>query len=185
MPRSSPAPLRAFFRPSRNVRPRTDVPGTSLSACRDPYSCGPRDRLLQYGGNAGNATATQLASLRAIPNLTLLRPGDANETAVARQIALETKGRPVVLVLARQAVPTLDRSRYASAESVRRGAYVLSDASDGRPQLILIASGSEVGLIVAAAEARRLLHRETVVTLRRLACPPSSFGTSELSAITN
>jgi len=65
----------------------------------------------------------------------------------------------VVLVLTRQAVPTLDRSRYASAEGVRRGAYVLSDASDGRPQLILIASGSEVGLIVAAADR---LQREGV-----------------------
>jgi transketolase len=94
----------------------------------------------------------QLANLRAIPNVTLLRPGDANETAVAWQIALETKGRPVLLVLTRQAVPTLDRNRYASAQGARRGAYVLSDAADGKPQLILIASGSEVGLIVAAAE---------------------------------
>jgi transketolase len=94
----------------------------------------------------------QLANLRAIPNVTLLRPGDANETAVAWQIALETKGRPVLLVLTRQAVPTLDRSRYASAQGVRRGAYVLSDAANGKPQLILIASGSEVGLIVATAQ---------------------------------
>jgi transketolase len=101
----------------------------------------------------------QLASLRAIPNLTLLRPGDANETAVAWQIALATRGRPVLVVLTRQAVPTLDRSRYASAEGVRRGAYVLSDAANGKPQLILIASGSEVGLIVAAAER---LRREDV-----------------------
>jgi transketolase len=94
----------------------------------------------------------QLANLRAIPNLTLLRPADANETAVAWQIALETKGRPVLLVLTRQAVPTLDRNRYASAQGVRRGAYVLSDAPNGKPQLILIASGSEVALILAAAE---------------------------------
>jgi transketolase len=94
----------------------------------------------------------QLASLRAIPNLTLLRPGDANETAIAWQIALETKDRPVLLVLSRQAVPTLDRTLYASAQGVRRGGYVLKDAGNGKPQLILIASGSEVGLIVAAAE---------------------------------
>jgi transketolase len=94
----------------------------------------------------------QLANLRAIPNLTLLRPADANETAVAWQIALETRGRPVLLVLTRQAVPTLDRNRYASAQGVRRGAYVLADAKDHKPQLILIGSGSEVGLIVAAAE---------------------------------
>jgi transketolase len=101
----------------------------------------------------------QLANLRAIPNLTLLRPGDANETAVAWQIALETKDRPVLLVLTRQAVPTLDRNRYASAQGVRQGAYVLSDAANGKPQLILIASGSEVGLIVAAAER---LQREGI-----------------------
>jgi transketolase len=94
----------------------------------------------------------QLANLRAIPNLTLLRPADANETAVAWQIALETKGRPVLLVLTRQAVPTLDRGRYASAQGVRRGAYVLSDAPNGKPQLILMASGSEVALILAAAD---------------------------------
>jgi len=98
----------------------------------------------------------QLASLRAIPNLTLLRPGDANETAVAWRIALETRGRPVLLVLTRQSVPTLDRGRYASAEGVRRGAYVLSDAPNAKPQLILIASGSEVGLIVGAAERLQL-----------------------------
>jgi transketolase len=101
----------------------------------------------------------QLANLRAIPNLTLLRPADANETAVAWQIALEMKDRPVLLVLSRQAVPTLDRSRYASAQGVRRGAYVLSEAANGKPQLVLIASGSEVGLIVAAAER---LHQEGI-----------------------
>ena len=94
----------------------------------------------------------QLANLRAIPNLTVLRPGDANETAVAWQIALQTKDRPVVLVLSRQAVPTLDRTLYASPQGVRRGAYVLQDTVNGKPQLILIASGSEVGLIVAAAD---------------------------------
>jgi transketolase len=94
----------------------------------------------------------QLAALRAIPNLILIRPGDANETAVAWQIALETKECPVLLVLTRQAVPTLDRERFASAQGVRRGAYVLSDCAYGAPQLILIASGSEIALIVAAAE---------------------------------
>ena len=94
----------------------------------------------------------QLATLRAIPNLTVIRPGDGNETAVAWRVALETRNRPVVIVLSRQDVPTLDRSRYAAADGLRRGAYVLSDAADGKPALILIASGSEVGLIVAAAE---------------------------------
>ena len=96
-----------------------------------------------------------LASLRAIPNLTVIRPGDANETAVAWRVALETRDRPVLLVLTRQNLPTLDRNRYAPADGLRRGAYVLSDAAAGKPELILIASGSEVGLIVAAVERLR------------------------------
>lgn len=94
----------------------------------------------------------QLANLRAIPNLIVIRPGDANETAVAWRVALETRDRPVMLVLTRQDLPTLDRTRYAAADGLRRGAYVLSDAPSGKPELILIASGSEIGLIVAAAE---------------------------------
>ena len=94
----------------------------------------------------------QLASLRAIPGLTLLRPGDANETAVAWKVAIETRDRPVLLALSRQDLPTLDRSRFASAEGVRRGAYVLSDPASDAPALILIGTGSEVGLVVAAAE---------------------------------
>ena len=94
----------------------------------------------------------QLAALRAIPNLTVIRPGDANETAVAWRVALETRDRPVLLVLSRQNLPTLDRNVYAPADGLRRGAYVLLDAPDENPKLILIASGSEVSLIVAAAE---------------------------------
>jgi transketolase len=94
----------------------------------------------------------QVASLRAIPNLVVLRPADANETAVAWRVALELRERPVALVLTRQAVPTLDRGRNAPAERLRDGGYVLSDPAGGTPQLILIASGSEVSLIVTAAE---------------------------------
>jgi transketolase len=97
----------------------------------------------------------QLAGLRAIPNLTVIRPADANETAVAWRLALEIRDRPVALVLTRQEVPTLDRSRYSPADGLRRGAYVLADAPDGKPELILIASGSEVALAVAAAEQLR------------------------------
>ncbi len=93
----------------------------------------------------------QLAGLRAIPGLTVLRPGDANETAVAWRVALESRDRPMVFALSRQSMPTLDRTRYASADGLRKGAYVLAEAKDGKPQLILIASGSEVGLVVAAA----------------------------------
>ena len=94
----------------------------------------------------------QLASLRAIPGLIVIRPADANETAVAWRVAVETRDHPVLLVLSRQDLPTLDRSRYAAADGLRRGAYVLSDAADGKPELILLASGSEVSLILAAAE---------------------------------
>ncbi len=94
----------------------------------------------------------QLATLRAIPHLTVIRPGDANETAVAWRVAIEARDRPVLLVLSRQNLPTLDRGRYASADGLRRGAYVLADAANAKPDLILIASGSEVGLMVAAAE---------------------------------
>jgi transketolase len=94
----------------------------------------------------------QLASLRAIPNVTVIRPADANETAVAWRVALETRDRPVLLVLSRQDLPTVDRTRYAAADGLRRGAYVLSDAPQGQPRLILLASGSEVGLILTAAE---------------------------------
>jgi transketolase len=92
-----------------------------------------------------------LAALRAIPHLTVLRPGDANETAQAWAVAVGRPDGPTALVLTRQAVPTLDRSRYASAEGVRRGAYVLADFGD-LPDVILMASGSEVEIIVAAGE---------------------------------
>lgn len=101
----------------------------------------------------------QLASLRAIPLLDVLRPGDANETAVAWKIAMETRDHPTTLILSRQALPTLDRTKYASAEGVRKGAYVLSDANDGNPDVILIASGSEVGLIV---EAQKVLKEQGI-----------------------
>ena len=94
----------------------------------------------------------QLASLRAIPGLTVIRPADANETAVAWKVALTTKDRPVLLVLTRQDVPTLDRGKHPGAEGLARGAYVIGGAEHDEPDLILIASGSEVSLIVAAAE---------------------------------
>ena len=92
----------------------------------------------------------QLASLRAIPGMTVLRPGDANEVAEAYRCALGFRHRPAILVLSRQPLPTLDRSRYAPAAGVAQGAYVLADAAGGAPELILIASGSELCLAVAA-----------------------------------
>ena len=99
----------------------------------------------------------QLAALRAIPELLVIRPGDANETRVAWQVAIETHDRPTALVLTRQAVPTLDRARFADPEGLRRGAYVLEREAGGAapPDVILIASGSEVSVAVAAAEKLR------------------------------
>ena len=94
----------------------------------------------------------QLASLRAIPNLLVIRPCDANETVMAWRIAVQTRDRPVALILTRQDVPTLDRTQFATADGLRRGAYVLADAPDGRPDIILIATGSEVSLIVEAGQ---------------------------------
>jgi len=95
----------------------------------------------------------QLASLRAIPGLTVIRPADANETAAAWRVAVESRHGPVALALTRQAVPTLDRHQFAPADGLLRGAYVLADAANGKPDLILIASGSEVHLIVEAQQA--------------------------------
>ena len=95
----------------------------------------------------------QLAALRAIPGLITLRPCDANETVEAWRTILSQTAKPACLVLSRQALPTLDRSSYAPASGLSNGAYVLADASDGVPELILMASGSEVSLCVAAYEA--------------------------------
>ena len=93
----------------------------------------------------------QLASLRGIPGLTVLRPADANEVCEAWRVALGNARRPTALVLSRQPLPTLDRSRYASAEGVRRGAYVLADAANGQaPQVVLMATGSEVAVCLEA-----------------------------------
>jgi transketolase len=94
----------------------------------------------------------QLAALRAIPHLVVIRPGDANETAVAWRVAIESRHRPVALVLTRQNVPTLDRSEFASADGLRHGAYVLADAPNGKPDCVLIGTGSEVALAVGARQ---------------------------------
>jgi transketolase len=93
----------------------------------------------------------QLASLRATPHLDVIRPADANETAEAWRVAIERTHNPVALALTRQTVPIFDRSRYASAEGLRRGGYVLADC-EGEPELIMIATGSEVQLALGAHE---------------------------------
>jgi transketolase len=94
----------------------------------------------------------QLASLRAMPNMLILRPGDSNEVVEAYKVILQHKHGPSTLVLTRQAVPTLDRTKYASASGVAKGAYVLADAAGGKPDVILMASGSELSLCVDAYE---------------------------------
>jgi transketolase len=96
----------------------------------------------------------QLLALRAIPGLVVLRPGDANETRCAWQVAITREDGPTVLVLTRQQVPTLDRRIYAPADGLRRGAYVLNP-EEARPELVLIGTGSEVALVVGAEQALR------------------------------
>ena len=98
-----------------------------------------------------------LAACRAIPDLLVMRPGDANEVAAAYRVLVGQNQRPAALVLTRQAVPTLDRGQMASADGVARGGYVLVDAPHGAPQIILVGSGSELSLCVAA-------HRELVTS---------------------
>jgi transketolase len=94
----------------------------------------------------------QLASLRAMPNLIVLRPGDANEVVEAWKIIVQLRHQPAVLVLTRQALPTFDRTRYGAASGVAKGAYVLPDAPGGKPEVILMGTGSEVSLCVDAYE---------------------------------
>jgi len=95
----------------------------------------------------------QLASLRAIPGLITMRPGDSNECLEAWKIIMKEKHEPVALILTRQALPTLDRTKYGSAAGTQKGAYILADPEDGKPDVILMASGSEVSLCVDAHEA--------------------------------
>jgi transketolase len=96
----------------------------------------------------------QLASLRAIPGLIVFRPGDANETAEAWRTIMQLKHEPVCLILSRQALPTLDRTKYASAEGTKFGGYVLTDSAgpDGQLDVILIGTGSELSLCLGAYE---------------------------------
>ena len=102
-----------------------------------------------------------LASLRAMPNLTVIRPADATETAVAWEIAISRRQGPVALVLTRQKLPVIDRTKFAPANLTAKGGYVLSDPTNGKPSLILMGSGSEVSLLVKASEQ---LNQEGIAT---------------------
>ncbi len=103
----------------------------------------------------------QIVSLRAIPGMIVIRPADANEMTEAYRLVLQLKDRPAALICSRQPLPIVDRTRFAPAAGLARGAYVLADAPDGVPDVILIASGSEVGLCVAARD--RLSAEGTMV----------------------
>jgi transketolase len=94
----------------------------------------------------------QLAAYRAMPNMLVFRPGDANEVVEAYKVAMQHTHGPTTLVFTRQAMPTFDRTKYAPASGVAKGAYVLADAAGGKPDVILLASGSEVGLCAVAYE---------------------------------
>ncbi len=95
----------------------------------------------------------QIAALRSIPDMITLRPCDANEVAEAWRVVMKLKDRPACLILSRQALPTLDRSKYAAASGLHRGAYILADSPGGAPEVILMATGSEISLIVGAQDA--------------------------------
>jgi transketolase len=94
----------------------------------------------------------QLASLRAIPGLVVLRPADANEVVEAWKVVMQLHHQPAVIILTRQDVPTFDRSKYAPVSGVAKGAYILAESPGGRPDVLLLASGSEVALCVEAHE---------------------------------
>ncbi len=94
----------------------------------------------------------QLAGLRAMPNMLVLRPGDANEVTEAWKVAIQQKNRPATFVLSRQTLPTLDRTKYASAAGTAKGAYVVADADGGKPEVILMGTGSELALCIEAYE---------------------------------
>ena len=127
-------------------------------------------------------------SLRAVPGLVILRPADANEVAEAWRVTMQLRDKPACLVLSRQALPTLDRERYAHAAGLARGAYVLADSDD--PDVILMGTGSEVSLCVGAYEALKAegvsarvvsmpswdLFEEQDETYRRSVLPPEITG---------
>jgi transketolase len=94
----------------------------------------------------------QLASLRAMPNMLVIRPGDANEVVEAYKVIMQLRHQPVSLVLTRQAMPTYDRTKYAPASGTAKGAYIFADADGGKPEVILMGTGSELHLCVEAYE---------------------------------
>lgn len=121
-----------------------------------------------------------VASLRAIPNLVVIRPGDANETAEAWRFAITARS-PVALILTRQDVPTLSREQYAPANNLHRGAYILKDAEGGKPDVILIGTGSEVGLVVGAQKKLEEEH----IAVRAVSMPSWEIFEAQTSEYRN
>ena len=139
--------------------------GIALDDLHLGHPVGQAQRRLQRVGEAPldpvptNQPVEQLIALRSIPGLITLRPADANEVVEAWRVIIGLKHQPACLVLSRQPLPTIDRRHYASAAGTARGAYVLADAGTGRPEVILMGTGSEVALCIAAFEA---LEREGI-----------------------
>src|SRR5207249_3580427 len=110
------------------------------------------DSIAVGGDGPTHQPIEHLASLRAIPGLITLRPADAAEVVEAWKFIMQRQHEPVALILTRQALPTLDRTKYASAEGLKRGAYILADADGGKPDVLLLSTGSEVALCIDAYE---------------------------------
>jgi transketolase len=125
-----------------------------------------------------------LASLRAMPNMTVIRPSDATETAEAWRAAVRHKGGPVAVVLTRQKVPVIDRAKYAPANGLRLGGYVLADAPDGQPEIILMATGSEVEVVLGACEQLKATGQKpravSMPCLELFAAQPQEYRTAVL-----
>jgi transketolase len=132
-----------YMRPSMRLASLTEIP-TIYVLTHDSIGLGEDGPTHQ--------PIEQLASLRAMPHMIVMRPGDANEVVEAWKTIIPFKHNPVSMVLTRQALPTIDRSKYAPASGVAKGGYVLGDAADGTPELILIGTGSELSLCVSAYE---------------------------------
>ena len=110
------------------------------------------DSISQGEDGPTHQPVEHLLSLRAMPGLMVMRPADANEVVEAWRVVMQLQHEPAVLALSRQALPTFDRTKYGSASGVARGAYIMADADDGKPDVLLLATGSEVALCVAAYE---------------------------------
>ncbi|WP_369018260.1 transketolase [Thermatribacter velox] len=138
-----------FFVFSDYMRPAVRI--AALSKCKTIYVW-THDSVGVGEDGPTHQPVEHLASLRAVPNLVLIRPADANEVAQAWRVAIKHQGGPVGLVLTRQKLPIIDRKKYASAENLEKGAYVIADCAPEEPQIIIIATGSEVHLALEAYE---------------------------------